>query len=228
MYQWYAKSELCYAYIHDVDDSSLPEEEDEVRFPLFDGWPKYFSRGWTLQELIAPREVRFFNKYWGYMGDKRTLASALNRITRIPEHILADGLSSGRPSVAQIMSWAAKRTTTREEDRAYSLLGLFNVYMPMLYGEGKNAFQRLQLEIIRPIPIKRVGNILADDPSFFADCHDVVKLEPDAFAKQFEKDFPEDRNILVDERLVSVSLSRYFGVSYEKRSSNHKLGILEV
>ncbi|KAG6331338.1 hypothetical protein ID866_7749 [Astraeus odoratus] len=124
------------------------------------------------------------------------------------------------------MSWAAKRTTTREEDRAYSLLGLFNVHMPMLYGEGKNAFQRLQLEIIRmsndqsifawglgPIPIKRVGNILADDPSFFADCHDVVKLEPDAFIKQFEKDFPEDRNILVDERLVSVSLSRYFGVS---------------
>ena len=122
-------------------------------FPLreidFNGWPEWFSRRWTLQELIAPTNVQFLNKNWQTIGDKRTLAPILEYITGVPEDILVDGLRGNRPCVAQIMSWAAHRTTTRVEDRAYSLMGLLDINMPMLYGEGRKAFHRLQLETIR-------------------------------------------------------------------------------
>ncbi|KAI6154135.1 hypothetical protein BKA82DRAFT_4327665 [Pisolithus tinctorius] len=94
---------------------------------------KWFTRGWTLQELIAPEAVHFFDSKWNHLGDKKQLASHLGKVTRIPVYI---------------MSWAADRTMTHEEDRAYSLLGLLGVHMPMLYREGKNVFHCLQLEII--------------------------------------------------------------------------------
>ncbi|KAI6027153.1 heterokaryon incompatibility protein-domain-containing protein [Pisolithus marmoratus] len=132
MFRWYENSRRCYAYLHDVD-----------------GWPEWFSRCWTLPELIAPRELQFFNAVWQPIGDKRALASMLEVITRVPSQVLLGGLASYGPSVAQVMSWAAARRTTRTEDRAYSLLGLLGVNMPMLYGEGKIAFLRLQLEVIR-------------------------------------------------------------------------------
>ena len=100
--------------------------------------------------MIAPRNLHFFNKDWKSIGDKQSLAGTLGWITEVPEHILADGLDGNRPCVAQIISWAANRTTTRVEDcRAYSLMGLLDVNMPMLYGERKKAFHCLQLEIIR-------------------------------------------------------------------------------
>ncbi|KIM66406.1 hypothetical protein SCLCIDRAFT_58717, partial [Scleroderma citrinum Foug A] len=159
MYRWYENSTVCYAYLHDVDGSSFPTECDTRRYlDRSNGWPEWFSRGWTLQEMIAPSDVKFFNKDWVRIGDKKTHAHTLAVITGVPEHILTDGLSSDRPCIAQIMSWAANRTTTRVEDRAYSLLGLLDVNMPMLYGEGKKAFHRLQLEIIR----------ISNDQSIFA------------------------------------------------------------
>ncbi|KAI6043174.1 heterokaryon incompatibility protein-domain-containing protein, partial [Pisolithus marmoratus] len=148
MYRWYENSTKCYAYLHDVDSPTFPTEQNSEQFGKFKGWPEWFSRGWTLQELIAARDVQFFNKEWAPIGNKRDLADTLEKITRISKDILVSGLDSGVRSVAQIMSWAADRETTRVEDRAYSLLGLFGLQMPMLYGEGK-AFQRLQLEIIR-------------------------------------------------------------------------------
>ncbi|KIM63845.1 hypothetical protein SCLCIDRAFT_116621, partial [Scleroderma citrinum Foug A] len=149
MYRWYENSRICYAYLHDVHGSSFPIARDHERYPKSKGWPEWFSRGWTLQEMIAPRDVQFFNKDWHSIGDKRSLSPNLEAITRVPQDILKEGLSANRPCVAQIMSWAAYRATTRVEDRAYSLMGLLDVNMPMLYGEGKKAFHRLQLEIIR-------------------------------------------------------------------------------
>ncbi|KAI6041053.1 heterokaryon incompatibility protein-domain-containing protein, partial [Pisolithus marmoratus] len=150
MYKWYANAELCYAYLHDTLGDSWTKEIESM------ATPKWFSRGWTLQELIAPKVVHFLDRKWERIGDKAELAWALSEITPIPEKVLKEGLQKAsssvndqHPSVAQIFSWAAGRTTTREEDRAYSLLGLLGVHMPMLYGEGKNAFRRLQLEIIR-------------------------------------------------------------------------------
>ncbi|KIM66909.1 hypothetical protein SCLCIDRAFT_1210965 [Scleroderma citrinum Foug A] len=82
------------------------------------------------------------------LSDKRELAPALRNITRVPHHILMDGLSGDRLCIARIMSWTVDRRTTRVEDRAYSLMGLLDVNMPMLYGEEKRTFHRLQLEII--------------------------------------------------------------------------------
>ncbi|KIK16650.1 hypothetical protein PISMIDRAFT_112945, partial [Pisolithus microcarpus 441] len=151
MYRWYENAQVCYVYLNDVLKSAFPTKQDKSKFDQSNGWPEWFVRGWTLQELIAPKQVEFFNKDWVSIGNKRRLASMLEDITRIPRDVLTGGLAAKRLSVAQIMSWAAHRKTTRLEDRAYSLMGLFGVNMPMLYGEGRKAFRRLQLEIIREL-----------------------------------------------------------------------------
>ncbi|KAI6128730.1 hypothetical protein EDD16DRAFT_1547849 [Pisolithus croceorrhizus] len=185
MYRWYRNSRVCYTYLHDVDQPVFPREQNNNKFGK--------SNGWTLQELIAPKDVQFFNKDWVSVGNKHGLAGMLEQITRIPRDVLRDGLSSRRPSVAQIMSWAADRITTRVEDQAYSLLGLFGVNMPMLYGEGKKAFRRLQLEILREsndqsiftwdpyATIGQDGSVLADNPSRFRDCHDIEQVASEKF-----------------------------------------------
>ncbi|KAL8325642.1 hypothetical protein RB597_008750 [Gaeumannomyces tritici] len=112
---------------------------------------RWFTRGWTLQELLAPLQVHFFGKTWQYLGSKVSgigssigLTRELESITDIPFAVL----DSSRPvidfCIAQRMSWAAGRVTTRKEDKAYCLMGLFDINMPLLYGEGAKAFQRLQ------------------------------------------------------------------------------------
>ncbi|KAI5997538.1 heterokaryon incompatibility protein-domain-containing protein [Pisolithus albus] len=196
MYRWYQHARVCYAYLSDVGESTLPAEQNGETYDKSYGWPEWFMRGWTLQELIAPNQIEFFNQNWAPIGNKQQLAPVLEEITRIPCDVLRDGLTGKRLSVAQIMSWAADRRTTRVEDRAYSLMGLFGVNMPMLYGEGKKAFRRLQLEIIRefddqsvfawgvwgPLQTRtRAGSFLADDPSDFRGRGDIQKVEPDKF-----------------------------------------------
>ncbi|KAG6328264.1 hypothetical protein ID866_10825, partial [Astraeus odoratus] len=203
MYQWYSNSGRCYVYLHDFEGASLPTECDEQKYCKSGGWPEWFSRGWTLQELMAPKDVQFFNQTWSFIGDKQCDASAINKITRIPlHHLLAASLLKCRPSAAQIMAWAAGRETTQVEDRAYSLMGLLGVHMPLLYGEGNNAFRRLQLEFIRISDDQSIfawghtmctgpsGSVLADDPSFFWDCHDVYYMEQDAFIQQMKYHIP--------------------------------------
>ena len=206
MYRWYGNAGVCYAYLHDVDGSSFPTKKDNRKYPKSNGWPEWFSRGWTLQEMIAPRNLQFFNKIWQPIGDKKGLAEDLGWITKVPEHIVANGLEGNRPCVAQIISWAANRTTTRVEDRAYSLMGLLDVNMPMLYGEGKKAFHRLQLEIIRSSNDQsifawgfessdmRIGSILADDPSFFKGCAPMKQQNYDEFSKQFPELYMSSTN----------------------------------
>ena len=202
MYRWYANAKACYAYLHDVDDSSFPTKKDDDKYPKSNGWPEWFSRGWTLQEMIAPSDVQFFNENWQHIGDKKTLAQNLSAITGVPSHILTNGLDRYRSCVARIISWAANRTTTRVEDRAYSLMGLLDVNMPMLYGEGRKVFHRLQLEIIRSSDDQsifawghaskvRIGSILADDPSFFRDCSDMILLDHDEFIRLSKRRFPK-------------------------------------
>ncbi|KAI6145872.1 heterokaryon incompatibility protein-domain-containing protein [Pisolithus tinctorius] len=197
MYRWYQKAQVCYAYLNDVDESVFPVMGDDKKFDKSNGWPEWFVRGWTLQELIAPKQVEFFNKDWVSIGNKGRLAPVLQDITGIPAEVLRVGLDAKRLSVAQIMSWAAGRQTTRAEDRAYSLMGLFGVNMPMLYGEGKKAFRRLQLEIIRESNDHSIfawgprspqaGSVLADDPSDFRRCGDIEKVELDEFVNRLMK-----------------------------------------
>jgi hypothetical protein len=147
MFQWYRKAQVCYAFLGDV--TTVDDDLSEFRKS------KWFTRGWTLQELLAPRTVIFFDSEWNEIGTKASLSDSVSEITRIDDDYLMDFRGA---CVAQKMSWATGRHTSRAEDIAYSLLGLFNVHMPPLYGEGQNAFQRLQQEIIRT----------SDDESIFA------------------------------------------------------------
>ncbi|KIM57281.1 hypothetical protein SCLCIDRAFT_1143588, partial [Scleroderma citrinum Foug A] len=146
MYQWYENSRICYVYLHDVHYPFFPTTLHNM-YHKSNGWPEWFSCGWTLQEMIVPRDVQFFNKDWHPISDKRSLSHILEHITGVPQHVLKEGLFSNCPCIAQIMSWAASQRMTRVEDRAYSLMGLLDMNMLMLYGEGK-VFHHLQLEII--------------------------------------------------------------------------------
>lgn len=146
MFKWYGLAKVCYAYLED-----FPGSEGTADLSLLRGC-RWFSRGWTLQELLAPRAVVFFVPHgegWREIGRKDALKQVLEQITNIPGEILLKQKAIETISVAARMSWAARRQTTQEEDLAYCLMGIFNVNMPLLYGEGPKAFIRLQEEILR-------------------------------------------------------------------------------
>ncbi|OHW93092.1 HET domain containing protein [Colletotrichum incanum] len=144
MFRWYKNAAVCYAFLSDVpSDSALDEDSPFAK-------SEWFTRGWTLQELVAPKRLNFYSCEWKYLGSKTHLSGVVSRITGIDEMTLQGRRQLHLSSIAARMSWEAKRETTREEDRAYSLLGLFDVQLPLLYGEGgENAFLRLQEELIR-------------------------------------------------------------------------------
>ncbi|TFK79656.1 HET-domain-containing protein, partial [Polyporus arcularius HHB13444] len=145
MFGYYALAGICYAYLQDVSTEPLSFYQEWYEFLR----ARWFQRGWTLQELIAPRFVLFLSRSWEVLGSKADFADHLARETRIPETVLRLQVSHTEFSVAQRMSWFGQRETTRLEDEAYCLLGLFGIHMPPLYGEGRNAFRRLQEEILK-------------------------------------------------------------------------------
>jgi len=153
MFKWYPPAQVCYAFLADVSDGGY-----DATAGLTDQFSKsrWFTRGWTLQELIASPNVHFFSNGWDFLGTKGSsgdivFVSKISTITNIGIGFLT-GSRLGIASVAERMSWASSRQTTREEDIAYSLMGLFGVSMPILYGEGgERAFERLQIEIIGTI-----------------------------------------------------------------------------
>jgi hypothetical protein len=158
MYGWYRNSRECYVYLVDV-----PAEADPEAFKTAFRSSEWFLRGWTLQELIAPEDVLFFNQAWTMIGTRDSLGQEISSITGIEANTwdrwnpAVRNLSS--LSIARRMSWASRRVCTREEDMAYCLLGIFEINMPLLYGEGgSRAFRRLQLEILKT----------SDDESIFA------------------------------------------------------------
>lgn len=143
-FNWYKDAVRCYAYLQDVHSS------DVLQAPLPEFCASsWFTRGWTLQELLAPKEVHFYDSKWKPIGTKRELSSTIGEVTRIRRDVPMGWVGLHEASVAQRMSWAANRVTSRLEDAAYSLLGLFKVNMDMRYGEGEQAFGRLQLEIMK-------------------------------------------------------------------------------
>ena len=150
MYRWYSNSMACYAYLSDAEINSTDEFSSLLSSPRHSQQlPRWFYRGWTLQELVAPFDVAFYASDWLYIGSKRALKDPLSEATGVPAPILVHSRSLFTIPVASRMRWASKRFTTREEDLAYCLLGLFNVNMPLLYGEGPKAFVRLQQEILK-------------------------------------------------------------------------------
>ena len=192
MFRWYRNSAICYAFLSDVTfdpaDNS-PHYEFEHRREISKA--RWLTRGWTLQELLAPRDIVFYTKAWLPLGTKVELSSLISRHTHIPAEAL---LRSGRDphefsdySIAQRMSWAADRQTTRVEDEAYCLMGLFGINMPLLYGEGDKAFIRLQLEIMKESDDLSIfawtdpqatytdyRGLLARSISYFAGCADIT------------------------------------------------------
>jgi hypothetical protein len=153
MFRYYQKAAICYAYLADV-----PSDFDEDLESSIFSSSRWFTRGWTLQELIAPSKVNFYSSDWKKLGSKASLRSLLSKISKIDSSTLKDATNIQHVSVAQKMAWAANRMTTRIEDMAYCLLGIFNINMPLLYGEGEKAFLRLQEEIMK----------VTEDQSIFA------------------------------------------------------------
>jgi hypothetical protein len=171
MFRWYQNARVCYAYLSDVDvagsnsssgtDSgpSTTLGHPSLRYPRFRSTDphsfvaaKWFTRGWTLQELLAPRFLIFVNQAWRQIGTRESWATEIQKATKIEAHRLTDF----RPrdfescSIAMRLSWASQRQTTMEEDETYSLLGLFGISMPLIYGEGRQqAFNRFQRELIK-------------------------------------------------------------------------------
>jgi hypothetical protein len=148
MFRWYRNAAKCYVYLTDIStndhiDLCLQPWEAALRKS------RWFTRGWTLQELIAPPSVEFFCSNGRRLGDKKSLEQQLHEITGIAVPALqGDALSEF--DVNERMSWARDRETKHPEDRVYSLLGIFSIHMPLIYGEGMfNALSRLQLEIDR-------------------------------------------------------------------------------
>ena len=147
MYNWYRDAHVCYTFLADV-----PSDEDVRAKGSMFRRSRWFKRCWTLQELIAPIVVVFLSQTWEDIGTKDVLADIIYEITSIDRGILTHERALSDESVADRMRWAANREATRVEDEAYSLLGIFGITMPTLYGEGQHAFRRLQEEILRRIP----------------------------------------------------------------------------
>jgi hypothetical protein len=141
MFRWYQESSKCYVYLTDVATGNIIESEIAFQHS------RWFTRGWTLQELVAPASVDFFSREGEKLGDKFSLLRNIIEITGIPAQAL-EGHPLSEFSVTERLSWATRRETKREEDAAYSLLGIFDVQMPLLYGEQRErAFIRLHRTI---------------------------------------------------------------------------------
>jgi len=142
MFGWYQKADICLVYLSDVGSDDIRSEFKKAR---------WFTRGWTLQELLAPCRVEFFNSTWLHLGSRDfTLKSSISIASGVPEDVIC-----GQKKLEDVFAWkkwlwTEGRETTRPEDQAYCLLGLFDVSMPALYGEGEiKAFERLRQEISR-------------------------------------------------------------------------------
>lgn len=188
MYRWYHEAQVCYAYLSDVhignadlwDPGNSDWSPDERR--AF-GESRWFTRGWTLQELLAPETIVFCDKDWRFIGSKSSLKSQISLVTGIQQEHMTD---IHRASVAQKMSWASGRKTRRVEDMAYSLMGIFDVNVPLIYGEGKKAFMRLQQEIVRTTDDESIfawmdgdlaeSGIFAQSPKAFAVSGNVIQI----------------------------------------------------
>jgi hypothetical protein len=181
MFRWYKESAVCFAYLGDLPPSSAEGHQSIQQLFAECAW---FRRGWTLQELIAPRALEFFDGDWNIRGTKEELTDALHEITRVSTQVLKNSDFLREIPAATRMSWAAGRQTKRVEDIAYCLLGIFEICMPLIYGEGERAFTRLQEEIIKDkhdLSIfswkaepngQKFRGLLARSPSEFQACRD--------------------------------------------------------
>ena len=160
MFRWYRDAAKCYVYLSDVPGFTSNADNNSHLLPWEPAFreSKWFTRGWTLQELLAPTSVEFFSRHDKRLGDKRSLKRQIHEITGIPILALEEAPLS-QFGVDERLSWAENRQTTRGEDKAYSLLGMFGIYLPLIYGEGReHAFKRLKKEIQNSLTGKYIIN----------------------------------------------------------------------
>ncbi|KAF7532351.1 hypothetical protein G7054_g8017 [Neopestalotiopsis clavispora] len=172
MFRWYQDAGVCYAYLDDVDIDKVghpvladgdiddiagrenvanPRSSAHKTLRPFIIEAKWFTRGWTLQELLAPPYLIFVDQAWRRIGNRETWAVEIEEASRIEARHLTNFSPTNFTScsIAMRFSWASSRETTVEEDETYSLLGLFGISLPLIYGEGRwRAFNRLQRELI--------------------------------------------------------------------------------
>ncbi|KAE8448031.1 hypothetical protein EG329_009954 [Mollisiaceae sp. DMI_Dod_QoI] len=204
MFRWYHQAAVCYVYLSDVD-VDIDVDLSSSKFELLFSESKWFTRGWTLQELIAPSKLVFFTADWSPLRERAELSGLICHVTGIAEKFLGSRGDAnifhllGQASIAERMNWASARQTTRTEDVAYSLLGIFEVNMPLLYGEGDRAFTRLQHEIARQssdqslfawryesnIPDAGSHGIFASRPAAFSQSGDIVPFETESETPSF-------------------------------------------
>lgn len=168
MFSWYKEAKICLVYLQDIGKGS-PKNFSES---------EWFTRGWTLQELLAPKDVTFYDRDWNNIGTKISRSSDIEKATRIAHRHMIDFKAA---SIATRMSWQAGRQTTRAEDLAYSLFGIFDVAMDLRYGERDKAFRRLQEQIINSHPLDE--SILAWTSNEFGDDKQpgILAPRPDCF-----------------------------------------------
>ncbi|RDW56743.1 hypothetical protein BP6252_13998 [Coleophoma cylindrospora] len=204
MFNWYKDASICYAYLADVSPTTTVPTEQCSPF----GESRWFQRGWTLQELLASPQLVFYSSDWAPIASKNSLKELISQITNIDEAYLISQSKNiavllEKASIAERMSWASKRQTTRVEDIAYCLLGIFGLNMPLLYGEGKRAFLRLQEEIVRRF----------DDQSIFAwtsTIWDTADPEPLGFLADSPGCFAQSGHII---RHATYSSSSNFSIT---------------
>jgi hypothetical protein len=153
MFRWYQNAAKCYVYLSDVSTTKRKASDQSSKFTWESAFQesRWFKRGWTLQELLAPAIVEFFSREHRRLGDKRSLMQQIHDITGVA-NLALQGAHLSQFSIDERLSWIDHRQTRLEEDKAYSLLGIFDVSMPLIYGEGREkAFKRLQEEIEKPL-----------------------------------------------------------------------------
>ncbi|PMD59337.1 HET-domain-containing protein [Hyaloscypha bicolor E] len=208
MFSWYRQSKICFVYLNDFELREVDGHSRSDEFATAFRRCRWFTRGWTLQELLAPRHVRFLNSQWEKIGMRNDLYQLIASATGLPKSLLLMPPRSDVRDfhVATRISWLAKRQTTRVEDLSYSLLGILDVNMPMLYGEGAAAFTRLQEEIIKKY----------NDLSIFAwtkgaigkGYMDILAPAPSAFAGNVGVNYHKNRKAHLAHRLsVQFSLT---------------------
>ncbi|KAH7074681.1 heterokaryon incompatibility protein-domain-containing protein [Paraphoma chrysanthemicola] len=188
MFRWYQGAVKCYVYLSDVSTEEYLPSSDILRDIAFKS-SRWFTRGWTLQELLAPMHVEFFSVEGVLIGDKSLLKSQIHDITGIPIDVL-QGRSPSSYSFMERSKWAERRRTTRSEDMAYCMLGLFGICMPLLYGEGsKNAFRRLfaEVNIHSSSPTNKSDNMRTEHTLTHRIEEDEQDHQAEAFIRHVEK-----------------------------------------
>jgi hypothetical protein len=184
MFRWYQRATNCYVYLSDVVVPECIADAEAFRIMLEEAFrhSRWFTRGWTLQELLAPTYVEFFSKEGKLLGSRISLEQQIHEITKIPLRALR-GQNLTEFSIEERMSWSANRTTTLKEDKVYCLLGIFGVFLSLIYGEGEDyAALRLREEIERRQARQKNERLHGFSGMFYSclPCHCTAYMSPRA------------------------------------------------